>query len=168
MLQSHYNIGSGILKESEESIMSEENKDLKVVLVPVGGRPRIQIIKNTLPDQQAIVGGYIEVLAFEKNMLLICNEEGKLKRLPGNRRVGKDIIVGDFFITSSDDEGEFISLSDEQISYALECFDAVEDYTPENVEQTAFMNFLSFDDDDIDGMIDQIAARRSRRDENNK
>ena len=44
--------------------------------------------------------------------MLVCNEEGKLRGLPANRRVGGDTIAGTFLIAGSAD-GEFCSLSEE-------------------------------------------------------
>ncbi len=40
-----------------------------------------------------MVGGYIEVLPLS-DVCLVCNEDGKLLGLEGNRRLGNDIIVG--------------------------------------------------------------------------
>jgi hypothetical protein len=77
--------------------------------------------------------------------------------------VGGDIIVGNFFIVSTGDDGEFKSLTGEQIKYTLKRFDAVEAYTPEQVEEKQVVNFFSFDDENIDRMLDQTAAKSKLR-----
>lgn len=39
----------------------------------------------SLEELQAVVGGYIEIVALPKGMLLVCNEEGRLHQLPLNQ-----------------------------------------------------------------------------------
>jgi len=47
--------------------------------------------------------------------VLICNEEEKLIGLPGNRSLGNDIIAGTFFVVGSNDDGEFVPLTEDKI-----------------------------------------------------
>lgn len=43
-------------------------------------------INGTLEEMQQIVGGYIQAMfPFPDEVALICNEEGKIQRLPLNR-----------------------------------------------------------------------------------
>ena len=51
-------------------------------------------ISHTLKNLQNIVEGYIEVVAIEGNIVLICNEEGKLKGLAHNFIIPYYTIVG--------------------------------------------------------------------------
>ena len=46
--------------------------------------------------------------------VLICDDEGKLKGLRPNRRLGGDLIVGTFLIAGVDAEGDFCSLTETQ------------------------------------------------------
>ena len=63
---------------------------------------------------QQLVGGYIEeYMPFEDEVAIICNEEGKVNRLPLNRAVYDEhskemieIIAGDFFIAYAPIESE--------------------------------------------------------------
>ena len=48
--------------------------------------------------------------------MIICNENGKLEGLEGNRRFENDIIVGDFFIATDGGDGDFTSLTDDEIN----------------------------------------------------
>lgn len=86
--------------------------------------PKVITIKNDLESAQELVGGYIECISpfSDMDVDLVCNEEGKLNGLIPNRRLMDkatketyDVIVGSFFLVSFDDEGNFKSLSDEQI-----------------------------------------------------
>lgn len=91
-------------------------KRIKILIVKPQKKPYIEVIDNTLEAFQSAVGGYIEVVPIDENILLVCNEEGRIEGLPFNREVGGCKIVGTFIITSSNAEGDFISLSEEQIS----------------------------------------------------
>lgn len=88
---------------------------IRVLKVEPGKIPEIVILSNTLKALQAAVGGYIEVVGLDHDSVLICNEEGKLMGLPGNRRLGNDIIVGTFLITGKGND-DFCSLSDKKIA----------------------------------------------------
>lgn len=72
-----------------------------------------------LEDMQKIVGGHIECVQLPHDIDLWLNEEGKLEGLPANIALfhnGEvvDIIVGDVFFASHDDEGDSTSLNDIQ------------------------------------------------------
>lgn len=71
-------------------------------------------ISNRLENLQKTVGGYIEAIqiaesADEKPILLVCNEEGKIKGLEHNMYIGDEEIVGTFFLCSTEGE-EFADL----------------------------------------------------------
>ncbi|MCC5438431.1 DUF3846 domain-containing protein [Clostridium botulinum] len=55
-------------------------------------------INKELDSMQKIVGGLIQVVDLDNDISLICNEEGKLIGLEGNRCVGRAIIAGTFFV----------------------------------------------------------------------
>ena len=94
-----------------------ENK-LRCLLVEPYRLPEVIEINNTLEDKKKIVGGYIECayLPNDEEVVIICNEEGKINGLQLNRDIGHDIIAGPFLIVGDDYEnGDFKSLTDEQI-----------------------------------------------------
>lgn len=75
---------------------------------------RKQEAENTLETFQKIVGGYIELCLYGPNGVLIFgNEEGKLLGMVPNIELPNDTIVGTVFAVRSNDEGDFISLYDE-------------------------------------------------------
>ena len=88
--------------------MYKKEKELKIVLKKVGENPEIMNIENTLEKKQELVGGLIAVVPVLKDILLVCNEEGKFPY---------DYIAGDCFFVGDDyKNGDFKSLTDEQIT----------------------------------------------------
>lgn len=97
--------------------MYKKEKELKIVLKKVGENPEIMKIENTLEKKQELVGGLIEVVPVLEDVLLVCNEEGKLDNLLPNLIFPYDYIAGDcFFIGDDYKNGDFRSLTDEQIT----------------------------------------------------
>lgn len=93
-----------------------KKEKLKILLKKVGQEPKIKFIDNTLKAKQKLVGGLIEVLGFEDDTLIICNEEGKILNLPPNTLFDMDYVAGDYFVIGNDFENaDFKSLTDEQI-----------------------------------------------------
>ena len=73
-------------------------------------------VEDTLETYQKIVGGYIEgFFTNYRGLHFFCNEEGKLLDLKPNIFCGDDLIVGTIFAVRSDDEGEFASVTQEDI-----------------------------------------------------
>lgn len=92
------------------------------VLIVEPNKESYQIkIEHTLKNLQKIVGGYIEILQLDYNTDLVCNDEGKINRLPLNRFIDYDIIAGTFIIAGHKDS-ETISLSRKQIKKYKEIF----------------------------------------------
>ena len=93
-------------------------EDLRIVLKKVGKIPEIMNIENTLEAKQELVGGLIEVVSgLKDDILLVCNEEGKLTNLLPNLMFDFDYIAGDCFFVGDDYEnGDFKSLTDIQIN----------------------------------------------------
>lgn len=113
---------------------------MRVLIVPPKARPYAAEIESRLEPMQELVGGSIEMVDLDDNTSLVCNEEGKIQGLEGNRRIGRDIIAGTFFLCGFNEEGESVSLSDEQISKYYERFREPEHYSQEEVEDSAFMD----------------------------
>ena len=85
-------------------------------------------IENSLDSLQKEVDGYIEVLNIAPDICLICNEEGKIRNMPLNRSVrdenGKvfEVIAGDFAICGETPDGDFRSLTQDELSKYKEMF----------------------------------------------
>lgn len=96
---------------------------IKVLVCEVHKKPYVKEIEPTLKEMQSIVGGLIEQIYYSDDVVLICNDEGKINNLPWNRPIycnGQvvDIIAGNFFVcTAPRDCEEYSGLNDEQISF---------------------------------------------------
>lgn len=99
--------------------------DLNVLFFEVGKDPVRITIQNKLEKMQALVGGYIEPVRITHDLTLVCNEDGMSLNLRPNRVAPSihDVILGNFFITSDGPDGDFVSLTSEQISEALSYMD---------------------------------------------
>ena len=86
---------------------------MRILIVEPGKHPRRADIPHTLRDMQQTVGGYIEIIRpFDDPVVLVCDEEGKLKNYELNRAIaGVDIIAGTFFLAGIDEE-DLTDLSD--------------------------------------------------------
>ena len=88
---------------------------LRVLYKEVGKKPRIIDIDDTLEAKQKLVGGLIEVVPYD-DVLLICNEEGKIMNLSPNLIFDYDYIAGNCFLIGDDYENAgFKSLSKQEI-----------------------------------------------------
>lgn len=122
---------------------------MRVLMVEPGKEPYTSEIDDDLKGLQNAVDGLIEVVYLEETILLVCNEEGKCLGLEGNRRVDNgDIIAGTFLICGGNDEGEMISLIDEQIEKYSKRFKEPEYYSDKEVEDSIFIEVLAGDYDD--------------------
>lgn len=66
---------------------------IKVYVKMPGQDPEPWLIDNTLEALQEIVGGYIETVTATRDLVIICNEEGRLLGLPYNCRIrGYDFV----------------------------------------------------------------------------
>lgn len=68
--------------------MNNETEKIRIVLKKVGQEPKVMNIENTLEAKQKLVNGLIEVVPLTDDILLICNEEGKLENLLPNLSMG--------------------------------------------------------------------------------
>ena len=76
-------------------------------------------IENTLDAMQEFVDGDIEVINITDKILLVCNEEGKMRGLPPSAFIirnqeAQDIIVGKFFLCREDGE-DMVSIQETDI-----------------------------------------------------
>ena len=125
-----------------------KEKTIKVLMVEPGEHPKEVMLDNSLDALQKAVSigceeqGLIEIIGLEDGICLLCNEEGKLLQLGGNRRLGDDIITGVFYILGEDGEGELTSLPQETMERYKERFWAPEQYTQSEVDKALIMRFF--------------------------
>ena len=104
------------LEELKEQYDLEETKKLKVIFKEVGKEPVVMEIDDTLEAKQKLVGGLIEIVPYKDDLLLVCNEEGKITNLKPNLQFDYDYIAGNCFIVGDDYENSgFKSIEDSQV-----------------------------------------------------
>ena len=117
---------------------------LKVVMVEPHKAPYVTEIEDELSALQRAGGGYIEVVGNGDGTLIVCNEEGKLEGLEGNRRIhdGMSIIAGTFFVVGKDGE-DFRSLTESEVTRYMDRFKNPEDISQDEVESDMGITFYS-------------------------
>jgi len=121
--------------------------EIKVLMVEPLKEPKVVTLKTDLDSLQRAVSigadyqGLIEIISLGDGACILCNEEGKLIGLDGNRRIGHDIIAGVFYVVGENDEGELISLTDQQLEFYKKRFFFPEYYTKEDVANHIFITF---------------------------
>lgn len=115
-------------------------KQMKVIILEPEKTARVETVDGSLEGLQALVGGYIEAIYpfdYEKYPLneiaIICNDSGKIERLPLNRAIRDtngnmvDIISGTAVIVGLGAD-DFTSLNDEQINHYFPMFELAEGF----------------------------------------
>lgn len=105
------------------------SKEIRVIILEAGN-PEARVVEkfeHSLETLQQFVGGYIEAVRVNESITIWINEEGKLRGLDPNFNLignGKpyDIVVGDAIFTGTDNEGETVSLTDQEIEEIKERF----------------------------------------------
>ena len=123
-------------------------KEITVLMVEPGKHPKVTTIMDDLDSLQKAVSigadyqGLIEFVSLGNGDCIMCNEEGKLIGLEGNRRLGNDILVGVFYIMSENDDGNLISLSEQKIKHYSNVFWEPETFDRTEIEATLTSQFI--------------------------
>lgn len=90
---------------------------LQVVLKKPNEKPVKIEIEETLEKLQELVEGYIELIPAndDKTILMIVNEEGRLKGLEPNIWIDKTCIVGNVVFVQNKFDSDFHSLTDDMV-----------------------------------------------------
>ena len=84
---------------------------IKVIIKEPGKKARFAWISPSLKNLQNWVGGFIETVTIAEDLVIICNEEGRLLDLPYNFDFCNLSFVGTV-IFAGVDEDEFCSIPD--------------------------------------------------------
>lgn len=71
---------------------------IQVLVKHPGVRPFLCTVPNDLEPLQKLVGGYIETVTISTDLVVICNEEGRLMGLPYNCTIMGTSFVGTIII----------------------------------------------------------------------
>ena len=121
---------------------------ITALMVAPNEHPKVTQLQTDLDSLQKAVSigadyqGLIELLPLESGVTLLCNEEGKLIGLPGNRRIGHDVIAGVFYVIGCDPHHNLVSLTDQQLERYKARFWEPEALSPQDVEHAMFMRFF--------------------------
>ena len=121
----------GMVEVDFDQTQSQKQENLlRVVYVEPNRSAYETEIGSDLRSQQKAVGGLIELVNMGNRCFLVCNDEGKLMGMEGNRRLGNgSVIAGSFFIVGDGGE-DFCSLTDAQVNHYLQQFSK-----PEHISQ---------------------------------
>ena len=103
----------------------KKDSEIICVIKDPGERPIVASIPNTLEALQKAVDGYIETVTIASNLVLICNEEGRLLDLPDNCTVCGVSFVGSI-LAAGVNRDTFISLTPDQIRTVKYLFNGLE------------------------------------------
>lgn len=99
----------------DESLANKPDNLIRALYVEPGKQPVQVEVQNDLRPLQRAVQGMIELVPLDDNTMLICNEEGKLLGMPGNRRLGGGSVIAGPFLVVGSTEDDFCSLTDSQM-----------------------------------------------------
>ena len=132
------------------SVCDLKTKEIRVLKVEPYKVPYEATLKTDLESLQEAVGigspqknNLIELVSVGKNVSILLNEEGKLLSLPGNRKLGRDILAGVFYVVGDSKSGGLRSLTDSEIEYWSKVFEEPEYYTDSEVMESMLVQFIS-------------------------
>ena len=88
-----------------------KKREIKALMVEPLKEPKVVTLKTDLESLQkagsigADYQGLIEIIFLGDGTCILCNEEGKLIGLEGNRRISNDIIAGVFYVVGENGNG---------------------------------------------------------------
>jgi len=132
--------------------MVEEVPLIQVVLVAPGSEPVITNINSDLEGMQAVVEGLIQVVPIGGDLMIVCNEEGKLNDMPPNFFFPdkKDLIFGTCFFAKEED-GEIVGLDDCEAAAVIKIFPRLQRASgDEDPEEYLKIKIISWDADEED------------------
>lgn len=104
--------------------MSKKPKKLTVYRINADNTEKVAEIADDLVTYQQIVGGYVEQIRLGNGLLMIVDDEGRLKNKPINMKASRFVpgntIVGDVFIVGDNDGASFESLTEAELEMLKE------------------------------------------------
>lgn len=131
-LETLLNLAKEVVEKADKNAAEDPaTEKVLVVVVEPKKRPYKKIINNDLEAFKSIVGGWLEHISIGERsngsrIGIYLNEEGKLIGLEPNRAIigkkGGDMIVGTFFVTAHNLQGDTVSLTDQEAAQYIKMF----------------------------------------------
>lgn len=134
-----------------DSSQCAEMEGLRVLMLQPHQPPVETRVMDDLDHWQRAVSDHGEdalmevTYPFEDNCVVVGNEEAKLNGMEGNRRVEGSVYAGPIFLVGDNGEGEFCSLTDDQIEHYAERFTEPEVIPQEEVQADSGFFLFGFD-----------------------
>lgn len=128
--------------EFDESLTQKPDDLIRALYVEPGKSPIVVDVQNELRSLQHAVQGLIELVSLDRETLLICNEEGKLHGMQGNRRLENGTVIAGPFLIVRDGGSDFASLTDQQTEYYMSKFREPQEISQEEVRSDMGMHFI--------------------------
>ena len=128
--------------EFDESQAHKPDNLIRALYVEPGKSPVVVEVQNELRSLQHAVQGLIELVPLDRKTLLICNEEGKLQGMQGNRRLENGSVIAGPFLIVRDGGSDFASLTDHQTEQYMDKFREPQDISQEEVQADMGMTFI--------------------------
>ena len=125
-----------------------KEKMIKVLKVEPHKESEAVILENDLTALQEAVSigaeyrGLIELVNLSEEACILCNEEGKLLNLEPNRRLGRDILCGVFYVTGQTEDGDLASLPETQMQHYMALFKEPEEIPESDVIESIIAKFF--------------------------
>ncbi|MCT4662791.1 MAG: DUF3846 domain-containing protein [Tissierellales bacterium] len=87
---------------------------MKVIMKKVGEELEPIEVSNNLSELQKLVGGYIECIELFDSVVLLCDEDGSMKKLPVNFSIRDVALVRNVIFLRLED-GEFTSIKENDL-----------------------------------------------------
>lgn len=96
-----------------------KEKQILAIFKEPGKKPQLEpLFDNTLSSFQKAVGGYIEAVTITKDVVVICNEDGRIRGLEYNTSLSGFDFYGPIVVVGVKGD-EFTSVEGELISFLL-------------------------------------------------
>lgn len=126
----------------DESLAHKPDNLIRALYVEPGKEPVVVEVQNELRNLQQAVRGLIELVPLDRKTLLICNEEGKLQGMQGNRRLDNGSVIAGPFLVVRDGGSDFASLTDHQTEQYMSKFREPQEISQQEVEADMGMTFI--------------------------
>lgn len=100
-------------------------------------------IKHNLESMQKAVGGLIDIVVIDGGAI-VCNDEGKLIGMQGNRHIGESTVIAGPFFVCGDAGEELRSLTDKETESFIQQFSEPENISDEEVQADTGFTLYSF------------------------